>query len=251
MKLLHFDEYSVIAQLMWDRGLVPAAHKYLELEGELEEEEEEGGQRGGAEHLRKGGGGSVNGTNGAHTRALHYRAAPALARVSARTSASASASARRLGVRNVYGSPHPTPARDVRYSLQVPFNGTVFLTTEDPEVIEQANSWGAAHRWSVVYTQLFDRAQMTARKTWDEQQKKGSVAVHNELEYISMLLNLYYALRCEAWVCTLASNSCRIMDELRATVGGKANRYYTDLSVGSCAHPPCLDGNDGGRDFGE
>jgi hypothetical protein len=71
------------------------------------------------------------------------------------------------------------------------------------------------------------------------------------VQYISMLLNLYYALRCEAWVCTLASNSCCIMDELRATVGGKANRYYTDLSVGSCARPPCLDGNDGGRNFGE
>jgi hypothetical protein len=39
-----------------------------------------------------------------------------------------------------------------------------------------------------------------------------------------MLLNLYYSLRSEAFVCTLKSNSCRIIDEMRATVGGKANR---------------------------
>lgn len=64
--------------------------------------------------------------------------------------------------------------------------------------------------------------------------------MHDNLEYISMLLNLYYALRSEAYVCTMASNSCRIIDEMRATVGGKANRFYADLSGETCAHPPCL-----------
>ena len=34
-----------------------------------------------------------------------------------------------------------------------------------------------------------------------------------------MLLNLEYALKCDAFVCTLMSNWCRLIDELRATVG--------------------------------
>jgi hypothetical protein len=38
-------------------------------------------------------------------------------------------------------------------------------------------------------------------------------------EYISMLLNLEYSLQCDAYVGTLASNWCRIVDEMRATVG--------------------------------
>ena len=79
----------------------------------------------------------------------------------------------------------------------------------------------------------------------------GTVAVHDKLEYISMLLNQYYALRSEAFVCTLKSNSCRLVDEMRATVGGKANRFYADLSIGSCPHPPCLDTYDYISNYGE
>ena len=58
-----------------------------------------------------------------------------------------------------------------------------------------------------------------------------------------MLLNLQYSLKCETWVCTLASNSCRVMDELRATVGGKANRIYADISIETCDDPPCYGNN--------
>ena len=61
-------------------------------------------------------------------------------------------------------------------------------------------------------------------------------------QYISILLNLEYSLKCDAWVCTLASNSCRLIDELRATVGGKANYVFADLSKESCDQPPCYDG---------
>lgn len=78
----------------------------------------------------------------------------------------------------------------------------------------------------------------------------GTVAVHDDLEYMSMLLNLYYSTRSEAWVCTMASNSCRLMDELRATLGGKANRNYADLSIETCPEPPCLAMNEI-KNFGE
>ena len=34
-----------------------------------------------------------------------------------------------------------------------------------------------------------------------------------------MLLNLEFAIKCDAYIGTLASNWCRLVDELRATVG--------------------------------
>ena len=34
-----------------------------------------------------------------------------------------------------------------------------------------------------------------------------------------MLLNLEYSLKCDAYIGTLASNTCRLMDELRSTIG--------------------------------
>lgn len=106
-----------------------------------------------------------------------------------------------------------------RVVSRMPFNGTLFITTEDPAVLVEADKFGANNNWQIKYTNLFNRADQTAYKTWDEQHKKGSKAVHDDLEYMSMLLNLYYSLQCEGWVCTLASNSCRIMDELRTTIG--------------------------------
>jgi len=88
-------------------------------------------------------------------------------------------------------------------------NGAIFLSTDDPDVINQAEEWSKTNHWKVQYTNLFDRATQTARLDWDAQHKKGTRAVHDDLEYFSMLLNLEYSVQCESWVCTLASNSCR------------------------------------------
>lgn len=121
-------------------------------------------------------------------------------------------------------------------------NGTLFITTEDPEVLKEAQEWGKDNNWNIAFTNLFDRAAQTAYKTWEEIHRKGYKPVHDDLEYVSMLLNLQYALKCETWVCTLASNSCRVIDELRATVGGKANRKFADLSAETCKQPPCIEG---------
>lgn len=107
-------------------------------------------------------------------------------------------------------------------------------------MLAEALQLGGTNHWEVVATNLFNRATQTAYKTWDEQHKKGYRAVHDENEYLSMLLNLQIAMKCEAWVCTLASNSCRMMDEMRATIGAKANRFYADLSIETCTDPPCI-----------
>jgi len=121
-------------------------------------------------------------------------------------------------------------------------NGTLFITTEDPAVLKEAQEWGKDNNWNIAFTNLFDRSVQTAYKTWEEIHRRGYKPVHDDLEYVSMLLNLQYALRCETWVCTLASNSCRVIDELRATVGGKANRKFADLSAETCTVPPCIEG---------
>ena len=45
-----------------------------------------------------------------------------------------------------------------------------------------------------------------------------------------MLLNLEFAIKCDAYVGTLASNWCRLVDELRATVGEIFSSYDGSLS---------------------
>ena len=42
-----------------------------------------------------------------------------------------------------------------------------------------------------------------------------------------MLLQL--AVECDAWVCTLGSNWCGVIDELRSTVAGKAHMPFVDI----------------------
>lgn len=120
-------------------------------------------------------------------------------------------------------------------------NGSFFITSEDPDVFSEADQWGKENNWEIVYTDLVNRDHLTAKLTWDEQRHQKK-AEHDDLEYLSYIMNLHFSLKCEAYVCTMPSNSCRIMDELRATVGGKANRIYADLSKSTCGKPPCLDG---------
>jgi len=62
--------------------------------------------------------------------------------------------------------------------------------------------------------------------------RKSGRLVHHEMEYFGMLLDLDFHSRCNAFVCTQKSNFCQIIDELRATVGGKAGAQLADLSCG-------------------
>ena len=47
------------------------------------------------------------------------------------------------------------------------------------------------------------------------------------------LMNLQLALRCSAWVCTLGSNWCSLIDELRATVMQQADAPYVNIGYGT------------------
>jgi hypothetical protein len=54
-------------------------------------------------------------------------------------------------------------------------------------------------------------------------------------EMLHSLLALDLALRCDAWIGTLTSNWCRLIDEMRATVGCAAGGIYLDAAQ---SHPP-------------
>jgi hypothetical protein len=122
------------------------------------------------------------------------------------------------------GTDRPTPSPTAR---------VIFFGTETVEVMKDVLSWGDKHpSYVLLYTSLFDR---------------GSVDVsygkrHDDWEYPSMLLNLDLSLRSDAWVGTLGSNWCRVVDELRATVAGKEDLPFADLSEKTCPHPPCIEG---------
>ena len=113
-----------------------------------------------------------------------------------------------------------------------------FFGTETPSVLNEVIKWSKTTNTTLYYTNLFDRSVVAAAHS----QHKSKSNAHHDLEYLSMLLNLEYSLKCDAWVCTIMSNWCRVIDELRATVGGKANYHYADISKETCSAIPCMDG---------
>ncbi len=117
---------------------------------------------------------------------------------------------------------------------------SMFLSSEDVLVFKEAIEWGKSSGWKIYYTEVINREKSSS--SWTHDQVVHSKGQHEDNEYLSYILNMRYSLQCEAFVCTLKSNTCRIMDELRATVGGKANRFFADLSSETCTHPPCFDG---------
>jgi len=122
----------------------------------------------------------------------------------------------------------------------------LFISSDDPEVYVNATLWGKLKGWRVVYTSLVDKAKLSSRLdhiALEEAKRSPGGLQHHEFEYFSMILNLDYALRCHAWICPLQSNTCRLIDEMRATVGGKAaSGIFVDVSYETCAHPPCYNG---------
>ena len=48
-------------------------------------------------------------------------------------------------------------------------NGTLFIGSEDPDVIREAIQWGKHTGWRVVYTTLFDRNAVSAGRNFSVQ----------------------------------------------------------------------------------
>ena len=110
---------------------------------------------------------------------------------------------------------------------------SVFFATEDPGVLHEAILWASASQVNLLYTDLFERNGTAAASANGE-------GTHHGLEYLSMLLNIDHLLQSSAWVCTLASNFCRLVDELRTTVSPLLTRPFVDISPETCNLSPCV-----------
>lgn len=121
---------------------------------------------------------------------------------------------------------------------------TFFVGSEDPQAIEDAISWGNKHNYLIKYSNIFDRSTVSAHEDFHHQSTllARKQLKHHPLEYFSLVYDIHHHLQCEAFVCTHKSNFCRVIDELRASIGAKANRQYADLSCkdtnGFCIDSP-------------
>lgn len=66
------------------------------------------------------------------------------------------------------------------------------------------------------------------------------VGVPGEMDFASFYINLADEIHCNVHICTMSSENCQLINELRGTVGGKSNRLNIDLSSDTCAKPPCF-----------
>lgn len=100
----------------------------------------------------------------------------------------------------------------------------IFLSTEDPRTVE---FFARQPLWDVSYTNV----------TRKPDGGKSTLAYVAEIggyeEMMNSLVNLDLALECDAWVGTMSSNWCRLIDELRATVRCKAHGQYLDAQQGN------------------
>ena len=95
----------------------------------------------------------------------------------------------------------------------------IFLSTEDPSSIDYFSNNTS---WTTLYTLVPRKPdRRISNIQYAEQIGKAN-------EMINSLLNLDLALECDAWVGTMTSNWCRLIDELRSTVRCKSDGMYWD-----------------------
>ena len=126
-------------------------------------------------------------------------------------------------------APHLSTAKaPVKFATGQDFSSRVMvLGTEDPQVISSAT----ASPWTTIYTDY-------PRSNQDVWMQRGRVNITDDggrvaviSDVLNAFLNLELALEADAWVLTLSSNWCRLIDTLRMTVAGKADAILVDLSA--------------------
>ena len=95
----------------------------------------------------------------------------------------------------------------------------IFLSTEDPSTIE---FFARQPLWDVSYTNV------TRKPDINKSTLSYVAEIGGYEEMLNSLVNLDLALECDAWIGTMSSNWCRLIDELRATVRCKAHGPYLD-----------------------
>ena len=101
-------------------------------------------------------------------------------------------------------------------------SSSIYLSTEDPGTVD---FFTEARSWSVGFM-LVERKPDKSKSTTEYAQQFGPTE-----EMLNSLLSLQLALEADAWVGTLSSNWCRLIDELRSTVYCKADRPFSDPAV--------------------
>jgi len=107
---------------------------------------------------------------------------------------------------------------------------SAFVSTEDPLVISETMKLAKAVQgvdgnaveqpWHVFFTRE-NRTNVDV-ETMRKQRGNGRATLES-------FLNLELALEADAWICTLFSNWCQLIDELRMTVGAKASAPYINI----------------------
>ena len=151
----------------------------------------------------------------------------------------AGAAGRNSGSQSGLNWPPPKPVPITAPLLQS-FNSSihpklVYLGSEDPLVFTEARVWAERHNITLRYSNISQILLSDKQGIMKHRDMENIMPTNRQMEYFSYLLHLNDLLKC-----TLASNYCRLVDELRATVGGKANAYFADLTLESCATPPCV-----------
>lgn len=102
----------------------------------------------------------------------------------------------------------------------------IFVSTEDPAVMNEvldlaeADMSGERRPWTVAFT----RENRTNAAVAAMRSERG-----NGHATLQAWLSLELSLEAEAWVCTLRSNWCLLIDELRMTVAGKASAPFANI----------------------
>lgn len=101
-----------------------------------------------------------------------------------------------------------------------PLQQRLFVSTEDASAVDFFVNQTS---WEVEWAETGLLKQDKEVGTIEYARRFGAV---NDMT--GSLLNLRLALECNAWVGTLSSNWCRLIDELRSTVGCKAHLPFAD-----------------------
>ena len=120
----------------------------------------------------------------------------------------------------------------------------LYIGTEDPQVHIDAKNWGEKNNVIIRYSNISRLILSDKRSSIKQHDLEASLPKNHEMEYISYLLHLSETLRCDIFICTVPSNYCRLIDELRTTIGAKADYINADISSETCQNPPCI------RNFG-
>mmetsp|Transcript_1078 Transcript_1078/g.1796 ORF Transcript_1078/g.1796 Transcript_1078/m.1796 type:complete len:435 (+) Transcript_1078:549-1853(+) len=117
----------------------------------------------------------------------------------------------------------------------------LFLGTEDHRVLQEAALWGRREAVQVRVSNLSVSLLADKLTAINPHTLESRLPPHRQWEYLSYLLHLQEAVSCRlGMVCTVPSNYCRLIDELRTTVGAKANGFFVDLSTETCPKVPCV-----------